>query len=167
MKLAKADVDGPMGRLRRGEVEGRKKWTPRSGNYLLYLTTAVLDDQVAQGNVLRNIARLVDRVAGDPKKFRTLTDAEMFRILDHECRDRHLWALALCGLRRGELAGPRWEHVDLTARPSASLRIESSSASNASNRARLRARHHVGPSLCPTMWSRCSRLLVKGSGKSG
>jgi len=155
-----------MGRLRRGEVEGRKKWTPRSGNYLLYLTTAVLDDQVAQGNVLRNIARLVDRVAGDPKKFRTLTDAEMFRILDHECRDRHLWALALCGLRRGELAGPRWEHVDLTARPSASLRTESFSASNASNRARLRARHHAAPSLCPTMWSRCSRLLVKGSGKS-
>jgi len=114
-KLAKADVDGLVGRLRRGEVEGRKKWTPRSCNYLLYLTTAVLDDQVAQGNVVRNIARLVDRVAGDPKKFRTLTDAEMFRILDHECRDRHLWALALCGLRRGELAGLRWEHVDLTA----------------------------------------------------
>ena len=27
----------------------------------------------------------------------------------------HLWALALYGLRRGELAGLRWEHVDLTA----------------------------------------------------
>ena len=90
-------------------------WTPRSCNYLLHLTTAVLDDHVAQGNVARNVARLVDRVAGDPKKFRTLTDAEMFRIFDHECRDRHLWALALHGLRRGELAGLRWEHVDLTA----------------------------------------------------
>jgi integrase len=82
-KLAKADLDGLVGRLRRGEVEGRKKWTPRSCNYLLYLATAVLDDQVAQGNVVRNVASLVDRVAGDPKKFRTLTDAEMFRFFDH------------------------------------------------------------------------------------
>jgi integrase len=39
----------------------------------------------------------------------------MFRILDHECRDRHLWALALYGLRRGEPSGLRWEHVDLSA----------------------------------------------------
>ncbi|HKI39616.1 site-specific integrase [Mycobacterium sp.] len=115
-KLSKADLDGLVGRLRRGEVEGRKKWTPRSCNYLLYLTTAVLDDQVAQGNVVRNVARLVDRVAGDPQKFRTLTADEMFRILDHECRDRHLWTLALYGLRRGEVAGLRWANVDLKAK---------------------------------------------------
>ena len=29
----------------------------------------------------------------------------LFTILDHECRDRHLWALALYGMRRGEIAG--------------------------------------------------------------
>jgi integrase len=57
-KLAKADLDGLVGRLRRGEVEGRKKWTPRSCNNLLHLMTAVLDDQVSQGNVVRNVARL-------------------------------------------------------------------------------------------------------------
>lgn len=113
-KLSKADLDALVGRLRRGEVEGRKEWTPRSCNYLLYLVTAVLDDQVKQGNVVRNVARLVDRVAGDPKRFRTLTDSEMFRILDHDCRDRHLWTLALYGLRRGEIAGLRWSHVNLT-----------------------------------------------------
>jgi integrase len=112
-KLSKADLDSLVGRLRRGEVDGRKPWTPRSCNYLLYLATAILDDQVKQGNVVRNVARLVDRVAGDPQKFRTLTTAEMFRILDHECRDRHLWALALYGLRRGEIAGLRWTNVNL------------------------------------------------------
>ncbi|WP_239645474.1 site-specific integrase [Mycobacterium sp. UM_CSW] len=113
-KLSKADLDGLIGRLRRGEVEDRKAWTPRSCNYLLYLTVAVLDDQVKQGHVVRNVARLVDRVAGDPQKFRTLTADEMFKILDHDCRDRHLWTLALYGLRRGEIAGLRWTNVNLT-----------------------------------------------------
>lgn len=116
-KLSKADLDGLVGRLRRGEVEGRKKWTPRSVNYLLYLTTAVLDDQVKQGHAIRNIARLVDRVAGDPAKFRTLTEKEMFAILDHDCRDRHVWTLALYGLRRGEIAGLRWCNVNLIDKP--------------------------------------------------
>jgi integrase len=64
---------------------------------------------------VRNVASLVDRVAGDPKKYRTLTDKELFRILDHDCRDQHLWALALYGLQRGETAGLRWEQVDLAA----------------------------------------------------
>ena len=82
----------------------------------MYLTAAILDDQVKQGNVVRNVARLVDRVAGDPHKYRTLTDNEMFKILDHDCRDRHLWALALDGLRRGEIAGLRWANVDLKAK---------------------------------------------------
>jgi integrase len=98
-------------------VEGRKEWSARSCNYMLYLTTAVLDDQVAQGNAVRNVARLVDRVAGDAEKFRTLTDKEMFKILDHDCRDRHLWALALYGARRGEIAGLRWVNVNLTDEP--------------------------------------------------
>ena len=44
----------------------------------------------------------------DPRKFRTLTANEMFKILDHDCRDRHLCTLALYGLRRGEIAGLRW-----------------------------------------------------------
>lgn len=116
-KLSKADLDTLVSRLRRGQVEGRKQWTPRSLNYLLYLTTAMLDDQVRQGNVVRNVARLVDRVAGDPQKFRTLTDKEMFGILDHDCRDRHVWTLALYGLRRGEIAGLRWCNVNLTDKP--------------------------------------------------
>lgn len=115
-KLSKADLDALVGRLRRGEVEGRKEWSPRSCNYMLYLTTAVLDDQVKQGHVVRNVAALVDRVAGDAEKFRTLTETEMYAILDYDCRDRHLWTLALYGLRRGEIAGLRWTNVDLKAK---------------------------------------------------
>lgn len=36
----------------------------------------------------------------------TLTEHDMFRILDHDCQDRHLWALY----------GPRWTTVDLNAK---------------------------------------------------
>ena len=132
-KLSKANVDDLIGRLRRGEVEGRRAWSARSVNYMLYLCSAVLDDQMTQGHVVRNVAKLVDRLDGAAKTFRTLTDAEMFTILDHECRDRHLWALALYGLRRGEIAGLRWANVNLTdkavgdgadALPARSVRVE-------------------------------------------
>lgn len=116
-RLSKADLDRLVIRLRGGAGD-RKPWSPRSINYLLYLTTAVLDDQMRQGETLvRNVARLVDRVPGDPQQFRTLTAAEMYRILDHDCRDQHLWTLALYGLRRGELAGLRWSKVNLTDKP--------------------------------------------------
>jgi integrase len=40
----------------------------------------------------------------------------MFRILDHDCRDRHLWALARYGLRRSEIARLQWANVDLKAK---------------------------------------------------
>jgi integrase len=81
---------------------------------MLYLSWAVFDDQLRQGNVVRNVAALVDRVSGDAKGFRTLTETEVFAILDHDCRDQHLWALALHGMRRGEIAGLRWSSVNLT-----------------------------------------------------
>jgi len=132
-KLSKADIDKLVCRLRRGEVDGRRAWSARSCNYMLYLCSAVLDDQVAQGNVVRNVAELVDRVPGDAKSFRTLSEAEIYRILDHDGRDRHLWALALYGMRRGEIAGLRWANVNLTdmqigegrvAIPPCSVRIE-------------------------------------------
>jgi integrase len=116
-KLSKADLDDLVGRLRRGEVEGRKPWSPRSCNYMLYLVRVMFDDQVKQGDLVRNVAALVDGVAGDPRTFRTLTEDEMFRILDHDCRDRHLWTLALYGLRRGEIAGLRWASVSLSDEP--------------------------------------------------
>ncbi len=117
-RLSKADLDGLVGRLRSGEAKGcKRKWSPRSCNYLLYLVATILDDQMRQGNLVRNVADLVDRVAGEPKTKATLTSAQMLKILDHDCRDRHLWTLALYGLRRGEIAGLRWDNVNLTGKP--------------------------------------------------
>ncbi|MCF8606793.1 site-specific integrase [Gordonia sp. HY442] len=110
--LTKRHVDDLVTALSAGKVDGRAKWSPRSINYMLGLLSNVLGDQQKQGNLVRNVASLVDRRASEPKKFRTLTDAEIFKILDHDCRERHLWALALYGMRRGEIAGLRWENVD-------------------------------------------------------
>jgi len=95
----------------------RKKWSPRSVNYMLSLLTAVLEDQMQQGRATRNVARLLARIPASPKPPDTLTAAEVEKILKHieTDRDAIAWQLALTGLRRGEIAGLRWSDVDLDA----------------------------------------------------
>lgn len=114
--LTEGHLDGLIGRLRRGECEGRKCWSPRSCNYLLYLTTAVLEKQRRQRRLVSNVAADIDRVAGDPKGKTTLTIEQMYAVLGRKGRDQHLWAMALYGMRRGEIAGLRWTNVNLTGK---------------------------------------------------
>lgn len=115
-KLSKAHLDDLVTRLRAGEVENRSAWSPRSVNYMLSIFTSALESELKQGNVVRNVAALVERVDESGRaEMKTLTQDEMFKILDHECRDQHLWTLALYGLRRGEIAGLKWSSVDLSA----------------------------------------------------
>lgn len=121
--LTKRQVDDLVSALRAGGLRSptqkvRKAWSPRSVNYTLSLLTAVLEDQQKQGNLVRNVASLVDRVAGDPKPSATLTEDEVEAIEKHTADDRYriAWQLALAGLRRGEIAGLRWEDVDLQAK---------------------------------------------------
>ncbi len=82
---------------------------------MLGLLMQVLESGKRPGKLVRNVAELVDRVPADPKQFRSLTEKEILRVIDHESRDRALWVLALYGLRRGEIAGLRWEIVDVKA----------------------------------------------------
>lgn len=114
-KLTKRHIDDLVVALRAGTVDGHRKMTPRTVNQMLGLLSQVLDAEMAQGHVVRNVAKLVDKLPADPKRYPTLTEDEMQRILDHECRKRHLWLLALYGLRRGEIAGLKWDQVDLRA----------------------------------------------------
>ncbi|MBO0679161.1 hypothetical protein JRC04_16980 [Mycolicibacterium sp. S2-37] len=121
-KLTKRHVDDLVTALRAGGMKSptgkdRRPWTPRSVNYMLGLLTAVLEDQMKQGKVVRNVAALVDRIPADPKPANTLEPREVERVLEHIAGDRYAiaWHLALSGLRRGEIAGLRWEDVDLDA----------------------------------------------------
>ena len=70
-----------------------------------------------QGHLVRNVAALVTRVPSDPKPPRTLTAAEVSRLLNHIEGDRYAaaWQLALSGLRRGEIAALRWSDIDLSS----------------------------------------------------
>ncbi|WP_157225341.1 MULTISPECIES: site-specific integrase [Gordonia] len=112
-KLSEADVVRTVRRLRAGESPGRKVWKARSCNLLLTLTKAVLESEKRQGRVVRNVAADIRPMEKDAQTAKTLTHAQMLTVLDHKCRDQHLWTLALHGLRRGEIAGLRWENVDL------------------------------------------------------
>lgn len=121
-KLTKRHVDDLVTELRAGGLQSatektRKPWSPRSVNYLLGLLSAVLESEMKQGHVVRNVAALVDRIGAAPKQAATLTETEVARVEAHIDGDRYTvaWLLALSGLRRGEIAGLRWEDVDLDA----------------------------------------------------
>ena len=78
----------------------------------------VLAQLVAEGRLARNVAALVDRVPGKARKFETFTADQVRAVLGGIAKDRnrHAWHLALAGLRRGEIAGLRWDDVDLDQR---------------------------------------------------
>jgi len=123
-KLTRRDIDELIHRLRDGQVarakgEGaRRKWGPRSCNYMLGALSQVLAQLVRDGTLVRNVVDHVDRVPDKPRKFQTYTPEQVAIVLRQiaDDRNRHAWQLALSGLRRGEIGGLRWDHVDLDAR---------------------------------------------------
>jgi integrase len=121
-ELTKRHIDDLVAALQAGggpspRGKSRKPWKPRTVNYMLSLLTAVLEDQMRQGHLVRNVAALVTRVPSDQKPPRTLTAAEVSKVLNHIDGDRYAaaWHLALSGLRRGEIAALRWSDIDLNS----------------------------------------------------
>ncbi len=117
-QLSKAHLDGLVADLRAGTFPGHeRKWAPNSINPMLNLISRVLADLVKQGQLVRDVAALVDRLKRPDTKLNTFTEAEVRKLLKHVENDRlgHAWHLALSGLRRGEISGLRWSDVDLKA----------------------------------------------------
>lgn len=121
--LTRRHIDELIVQLRDGTLERpggrpRKAWSARSCNYMLGALSQVLRQLVAEGRLARSVAELVDRVPGKARKFETFTAYQVRSVLKGIAsdRNRHAWHLALAGLRRGEIAGLRWEDVDLDGR---------------------------------------------------
>jgi integrase len=118
--LTRRHIDDLIVKLRAGSLErpggrARKAWSARSCNYMLGALSQVLAQMVAEGRLARNVAGLVDRVPGKAREFETFTSDQVRIVLRGiaDDRNRHAWHLALAGLRRGEIAGLRWDDIDL------------------------------------------------------
>lgn len=121
--LTRRHIDDLIVKLRAGSAErpggrARKAWSARSCNYMIGALSQVLAQLVAEGRLARNVAALVDRVPGKASKFDTFTADQVKTVLGGiaDDRNRHAWHLALAGLRRGEIAGLRWDDIDLGQR---------------------------------------------------
>lgn len=121
-KLAKKHVTDLLdqlvaGSLLRADGRLRRPWTGRTCNLLLFTLGQVLDEAVAQGQLVRNVVALVDRLPQTKHEMLTYTPAEVRKVLATARNDRleHAWRLALYGLRRGEVGGLKWTDVDLKA----------------------------------------------------
>ncbi|MEV6337193.1 site-specific integrase [Nocardia vinacea] len=121
-QLAKAHLDNLVSDLQDGEfvyAHGRacKTWNAQTINPMLRIVGKVLESQMGQGRLARNVADLVDRVPGSRKEMDTYDAVDVRKVLAAADRVRagHAWHLALSGLRRGEIGGLRWSDVDFRA----------------------------------------------------
>lgn len=122
-RLTKAHIDGLVsdllvGGTRTGKGRTRRPWGAIAVNKFTQTVAMVLTYAQRQGLVKRNVAEHVDPVAVGHRSVDTYTEAEVKMLLASIAEDRlgHAWELALCGLRRGEIAGLRWADVDLDAK---------------------------------------------------
>lgn len=121
--LEKSHIDRLLKLLETGELPrenpkyNRKPWCGRSRDHLLTKLAGVLDSEVRRGRLGRNPALLVTKPIIDSKKRKTFTVQQLQALLDGTKDDRTgiAWVFGSLGLRRAEIAGIRWQDIDMQA----------------------------------------------------
>jgi integrase len=79
------------------------------------LLGSVLENEVKQGHLASNVAKLVERPDHRKHEMNTWSESQAAAFLEAVADDRlnAAWQLSLYGLRRGEVLGLCWSDVDL------------------------------------------------------
>lgn len=122
-RITPEDLDTLYARLLR---EGRRNGgggglSPKTVRYIHSIIRKALADAARKGTVVRNVADLADppKLSAGPRRQMTVWTADQLRaFLEHiESHDLYpaYYLAANTGMRRGEVLGLRWYHVDLDA----------------------------------------------------
>ncbi|MBC3191650.1 site-specific integrase [Pseudonocardia sp. C8] len=152
--LVPADVERMLRDLADRGGKGGRPLSGRSCQVAYGVLRQALDHAQRAGYVSRNVAGLVDRPGAVKREMRCWTAAEAQKFLTFVADDPLYvaWALFLArGLRRGEVAGLRWQDVDLDAgtlrivhtRVSVGGKVETSEPKTAAGRRTI----HLDPGL--------------------
>jgi integrase len=121
-KLTRPDLDKLLIALRDGGTKTekghiRRAWSPRSLNAAIDAWRLILAYGSDRRDLAHNVAASMRKVPRARREMQTYTPAEIGLVLRAADKDRngHLWYLALSGLRRGEIAGLKWQDVDVDA----------------------------------------------------
>lgn len=106
--ISRADVAGVMTKMR---ARGLSVGTVNSARRVL---GQLLGDAQLDGFVQTNVVRALKPLRNDARRRDSLDAEQVAAFLAFVAgeRDEHVWHLAARGLRRGELVGLRWHHVD-------------------------------------------------------
>lgn len=117
--LSRQHIVDLIGELQLGGVwiaPGRvtRPWKARTVNLMLFVLNSVLEEAAKEGRVARNVVAGIGRLPQPRTEFATLTTEEVAQVLKAAVGDslEQAWHLSMYGLRRGEVAGLRWEDID-------------------------------------------------------